>query len=85
MAVAVELTGTITNTSITLSVALTDENNVTVWSAPMVAAVRTLPGGVKVADLLFFDIFRVNQAKIALESAITGGGTATVRYAFAGV
>jgi hypothetical protein len=78
------LAGTITSTSITISIGILDDNDVIAWSAPLVSSIRTLPGaGGKVADFVGFDTYRAKSIFIALESAITGGGTVTLMYASA--
>jgi len=76
-------TGTVTNTSVNVSVGLIDDNGVIGWSAPLAAAVRTLPDTSVVADFLVFDTFRAKSIVIALEDAIAGGGTVDVMYSFA--
>lgn len=83
IALQVTLTGTVTNTTLDLSVCTIDDNGVESWQAKKTVAVRTPPSGSKIVDLAVFDIYGVLSVKVALETAVTGGGTASVLYAFA--
>lgn len=81
--VQITLSGTITNTTLDVSVGAVDEGSVESWLAKKTVQVRTPPGGTKIAEMAVFDIANAKNVKIALETAITGGGTASVLYAFA--
>jgi hypothetical protein len=83
LVVLAKFTGAITNTDIQISVGLSDENGIEVWSAPQSLTLRTLPGGAVVADMAVFSVFRSQHVRIALESAITGGGTVALYWATA--
>lgn len=82
LAVQVALVGTITNVTLDLSICTIDAAGIESWQPKKTVAVRTPPGGSKVAELALFEVYGVLSAKIALETAITGGGTATLYYSF---
>ena len=76
------LSGTITSTTVTVSLGIKDDNDFIAWSAPQILAIRTI-GAAKVVDTAGFDTYRSKRVVIALESSITGGGTVTLMYASA--
>lgn len=82
MRVAVELTGTITNTELAVSLGITDQNDVTFWAVAQTQEVRTLPDASKVVGIFVFDTLHATSLRVALETAITGGGTAKLFYCF---
>jgi hypothetical protein len=72
-----EPTGTITNTSVTVSVALVDSSGKEIWCEAQELGVRTVDGTTRIARGIF-ELFRATRYRVAVESAITGGGTVGV-------
>jgi hypothetical protein len=80
--VLVIFTGAITNADITISIGITDQNGKTGWTPGVTQEVRTLPGGGVVVGMFTFPTLQGAAINIALESAITGGGSVKLYTAF---
>lgn len=78
-----KLNGTVSNATLTFSISIKDENGEETWSATQVSTLRTLPDATKVAPFLVFNVYRSQHIKVALETAVTGGGTVTALWASA--
>lgn len=80
------LDGDITSEDLTLSLGAKDLNAVEAWSLPQVADIRTLPDDdeTKVVSILRFHSLHSAAIRLALESAIAGGGTAKFYVSFEG-
>ena len=79
--VLVAIQGATTSTDVTVSIGMSDSANVEAWTAPLIAEIRALPSGDKVASMLTFSTGRAASLRIAVESAVQGAG-AKVYYAF---
>jgi len=87
MRIAAVFDGNITNADISLSIVITDSilntpTLITASSEAQTQVVRTLPGGGPVCGIFVFDTLNASSIQIALESAITGGGTVKLYYCF---
>jgi hypothetical protein len=82
--ILIALTGTVSNTEIPVSIGVIDDNDVIGWTPNTVLAVKTMPDGTKVVDLGVVSTYKSARLKVALQAAISGGGSATVKYAFLG-
>jgi hypothetical protein len=82
--VLVRLEGVITSAEVAVSIGITDANDVEGWSVPQVAEIRALPDGdgTKVVSLLSFKTLYAKSLRVALESAIAGGGAVKIYLAF---
>ena len=85
--VAVVLDGAVTNTDVTVSLGVIDlqvvlDGGGPFWTVPATQEIRTIPDDSVVAGRFTFQTLRAASIKIALESAITGGGSAKLFIAF---